>query len=269
MEGRTVFVDLGKGIGILFPQEQIPGEYHRIGSRIRALLLEVNMSPRGPQIILSRSHPEVLQKLFALEVPEIAAGAVEVKAVAREAGSRSKIAVTSHQEGVDPIGACVGQRGTRVMTVINELNGEKIDIIEWAEETSKYLGNSLSPAKVIDVDLQERSVAVVVVPDDQLSLAIGKGGQNVRLAAKLTNWKIEIRGETTSMSGAPEAVSEPTGEVTLKEEDDDEGIIRVGEKEKTDGVAALSLEALKNDKKVSESATVDEPKKKKTTKKQK
>ncbi len=195
VEGRTVYVDMGKTLGVLFPPEQIPGEYYRIGSRIRFFVVEVNSGPKGPQVILSRSHPKMIAKLFELEVPEVASGAVVLKSVAREAGSRTKIAVTSTQEGIDPIGSCVGHRGTRISTVIGEIGGEKIDVIEWAEDVQKYITNSLSPAKVVSVELNTKNTAIATVPDDQLSLAIGKEGQNVRLAAKLTGWKIDIRGE--------------------------------------------------------------------------
>ena len=236
VEGRTVFIDLGRGIGMLFPQEQIPGEYYRLGARLRTLLLEVNMSQRGPQIILSRAHPEFMRKLFALDVPEIAAGVVEIKNVAREAGSRTKIAVTSNQEGVDPIGACVGQRGTRVMAITNELGGEKIDIIEWDDDPERYIANAMSPAKVVDVELKHRSVATVLVPDEQLSLAIGRDGQNVRLAVKLTNWKIEVRGEMQKESEAPQAVAEIGGEVTLKQEPE------IGDQESEKVVTPLAAE---------------------------
>lgn len=193
-EARTAFVDLGRGVGVLFPQEQIPGERIRIGARVRMLLREVNMTPKGPQIILSRAHPDFVRELFKMEVPEIASEAVEIKAIAREAGSRTKIAVMSHQDGVDPIGACIGQRGTRVLTVMNELSGEKIDVIEWSEDAEEFIANALSPAKVTDVELRERATATVRVPEDQMSLAIGRDGQNVRLAVKLTNWKIDIEG---------------------------------------------------------------------------
>lgn len=195
VEGRTVYVDIGKTTGVLFPPEQIPGEYYRIGSRVRFYLVEVNAGPKGPQIILSRSHPKMISKLFELEVPEVASGAVVLKSVAREAGSRTKIAVTSTQEGIDPIGSCVGHRGTRIATVISEVGGEKIDVIEWSEEAQKFIANALSPAKVVGIELGQKGNATATVPDDQLSLAIGKEGQNVRLAAKLTGWKIDIRGE--------------------------------------------------------------------------
>jgi len=195
LEGRTVFVDLGKTIATLFLEEQIPSEHYRIGQRLRFLLLRVEMTPKGPMVLLSRSHPSVLRKLFELEVPEIAAETVEIKSIAREGGSRTKLAVTSNEEGIDPIGSCVGQRGTRVQTVINEIGGEKIDIIEWSENPEVFIAHALSPAKVLDVTLDEKErKAVVEVPPDQLSLAIGQKGQNVRLAAKLTGWKIDIKG---------------------------------------------------------------------------
>jgi N utilization substance protein A len=196
IEGDTVLVDLGKGVGVLFPSEQIRGERYEVGQRVKVLILHVEPATRGPKITLSRSHPDIVRKLFEMEVPEIFNGAVEIKAVAREAGSRSKIAVASTQEGIDPIGACVGQKGTRVQTVMAELGGEKIDIIEWSEDPVKFIANSLSPAKILNVqpDLEEKEAKVGVL-EDQLSLAIGKAGQNVRLAARLTGWKIDINQE--------------------------------------------------------------------------
>ncbi|HEX3100038.1 MAG TPA: transcription termination factor NusA [Patescibacteria group bacterium] len=196
VEGDTVLVDLGKGVGVLFPSEQIRGERYDIGQRIKVLILHVEPATRGPKITLSRSHPDIVRKLFEMEVPEIFNGAVEIKSVAREAGSRSKIAVSSTQDGIDPIGACVGQKGTRVQTVMAELGGEKIDIIEWSEDPVKFIANSLSPAKILNVQLDmEEKEAKVGVLEDQLSLAIGKAGQNVRLAARLTGWKIDINQE--------------------------------------------------------------------------
>jgi N utilization substance protein A len=196
IEGRKHFVDIGKTIGILFPDEQISGENYRIGQRLRVYLLKVERGPRGTSIYLSRVYPKLVSKLFAIEVPEIAAGTVIIKSIAREPGSRTKIAVFSEEEGVDPVGSLVGQKGTRVQAVINEVNGEKIDIIEWDEDVTKFIANALSPAKVLDVELVEkRREAVAIVPEDQLSLAIGQRGQNVRLAAKLTGWKIDVRSE--------------------------------------------------------------------------
>ncbi|MFY9462851.1 MAG: transcription termination factor NusA [Candidatus Sungiibacteriota bacterium] len=194
VEGRNVYVDIGRSAGMLPPEEQIPGEHYRIGERVKVLIALVEKNPRGPGIFLSRTHPRLLKKLFELEVPEIATGAVEIKAIAREPGSRSKVAAVSHESGVDPVGSLVGQKGVRVSTVIQELGGEKIDIIAWSDDPKELIAHALSPAKVISVEINEhRHDARVTVPEDQLSLAIGKRGQNVRLAAKLTGWKIDVR----------------------------------------------------------------------------
>lgn len=195
IEGHNVFIDLGKSIGVLFPQEQVQGENLRMGQRVKVYLYKVESDPKGPGITLSRTHPEMVKKLFELEVPEIFAGTVVIKSIAREAGSRTKIAVSTDEEGIDPIGSCVGQKGTRVQAVIEELGGEKIDIIEWNEKPEKYIAASISPAKVLKVEANaDKKEAKVTVPEDQLSLAIGKRGQNVRLAAKLTGWKIDVIG---------------------------------------------------------------------------
>ncbi|MEJ0021747.1 MAG: transcription termination factor NusA [Candidatus Doudnabacteria bacterium] len=216
IEGETVLIDLGKTTGVLFPSEQIKGEKYAIGARIKVLILHVEPTAKGPKITLSRSHPDVVRRLFEIEVPEIFNGIVEVKAIAREAGSRTKIAVWSSQDGVDPIGACVGQRGTRVQVIMAELNGEKIDIISWSEDPVKFIANALSPAKILNVTLNEDAKeAKVGVLEDQLSLAIGKTGQNVRLAARLTGWKIDIAEEKIS-GGQPE--SEVTSEELNPEE---------------------------------------------------
>jgi N utilization substance protein A len=197
IEGRNTYIDLGKSVGVLFPQEQVQGETLRMGQRVKVYLYRVESDPKGPGITLSRTHPDMVKKLFELEVPEIFAGTVEIKAIAREAGSRTKMAVTSDEEGIDPIGSCVGQKGTRVQAVIEELGGEKIDIIEWNEKPEKFIAAAISPAKVLKVDVNvDRKEAKVTVPEDQLSLAIGKRGQNVRLAAKLTGWKIDVIGVT-------------------------------------------------------------------------
>lgn len=218
IESGRVFVDLGKSVGVLFPSEQIPGEEYRIGQRLKLYIDKVDSDPKSLGIKLSRRHPQLLVKLFELEVPEIFAGTVEIKAVAREAGQRSKIAVASNEEGIDPVGSCVGQKGTRVQAIIDELNGEKIDIIEWVDNTEEMIERALAPAKVVKVELlegvdaqesigkekevakddeeaeemEEIKKAVAYVKDDQLSLAIGKRGQNVRLAAKLTGWNINV-----------------------------------------------------------------------------
>ncbi len=193
IEGRNVFLNIGKTLGILTREEQVPGEFYRLGQRLKIYVLKTENTSRGPVIFLSRSHPRLISRLFELEVPEIASGQVEIKAIAREPGSRSKIAVFSNDEKIDPIGATVGQRGTRVMAVINELGGEKIDIVNWAEDPQELIANSLSPAKVLDIKIKDKNIALAIVPEDQLSLAIGKDGQNVRLAAKLTGWKIDVR----------------------------------------------------------------------------
>ncbi len=212
VEGRTIFFDLGRAIGVMPPQETIPREEYQIGSRYRLYLVSIEDTPKGPMIYLSRSHPKMLSRLFELEVPEIASGTVLIKSIAREAGSRTKIAVVSTEEGIDPIGSCVGQRGTRVTTVINELGGEKIDVISWSEDEREFIGNALSPAKVIDVEIdKDKNQAITLVPEEQLSLAIGKEGQNVRLAAKLTGWKIDVR--------SPRKVQEKDEAKTPKDEE--------------------------------------------------
>ncbi len=204
VERGNIFIDMGRASGILPFEEQIPGEHYRQGEKVRMYLTRVEETPRGIFLRLSRSHPKFLAKLFETEVPEIAAGAVEVKAVAREAGARSKIAVFSHDAHVDPVGSMVGQRGVRVSTVMSELGGEKIDIIEWSPEAEKFIEDALSPAKVISVKVNPEEVsAVVEVAEDQQSLAIGKGGQNVRLAAKLTGFRIDIR--SAQADTAPES----------------------------------------------------------------
>lgn len=193
VERGNVYVDLGRAAGIMFYNESIPGEHYRSGERLRFYLLAVQEESRLPGVILSRSHPRFVSKLFEFEVPEIAEGLIEIKSIAREPGSRTKIAVHSNAEGVDPVGALVGQRGTRVMAVTNELANEKIDIIEWSEDPAKFIGQALSPAKAREVQMLPRRTALVLVSEDQLSLAIGRGGQNARLAAKLTGWKIDVR----------------------------------------------------------------------------
>ena len=194
-EGRMVYLDIGHIMALMPAEEQIGRENYSSGQRLKVLIVSVNLSPKGPEIIVSSAHPDLIREMFRTEVPEINSGVVEIKAVAREAGARSKIAVMSHQDSIDPVGSCVGQRGTRVQTIIAELGGEKIDIIEWHEDTEKFIVNSLSPAKVASLELRDKEKsALVKVKEDQLSLAIGKAGQNVRLAAKLTGWKIDIEG---------------------------------------------------------------------------
>ena len=196
-ERKNVIIDLGKTEATLPPSEQTPGEEYRFNDRIKTYITEVKKTTKGPQIMVSRTHPWLVKRLFELEVPEIHDGIVEIKSIAREPGSRTKIAVFSKDDNVDPVGACVGQRGTRVQAVVDELRGEKIDIIKWSGNPEEFISSSLSPAKVIRVDInEEEKFAKVTVPDFQLSLAIGKEGQNARLAAKLTGWKIDIKSES-------------------------------------------------------------------------
>lgn len=207
IEQRQVFIDLGKAEAVLLPTEQINGEPYRYGERIKTYIVEVKKLPKGPQIMLSRTHPGLLRRLFELEVPEIHDGIVEIKSVAREPGLRSKIAVHSEDENVDPVGACVGHKGLRVQMIVNELRGEKIDVVRWSENPEEYIANALSPAKVIAVEVfEDDKSSRVIVPDYQLSLAIGREGQNARLAAKLTGWKIDIKSETQALmlQGDPE-----------------------------------------------------------------
>lgn len=199
MERGSVFVDMGRAVGFLSYDEQIPGERFKQGERIRAYLYKVEESPRGVFLKLSRSHPKFLEQLFFAEVPELSQGIVEIKAIAREAGARSKIAVYSSDEHIDPVGAMVGQRGVRVSTIMSEIAGEKIDVIEWSNDPIEFIEEALSPASVLNVELdEEHKIAKVSVSEDQQSLAIGKGGQNARLAAKLTGWKIDVQAVKAS-----------------------------------------------------------------------
>jgi N utilization substance protein A len=193
-EGRNILVDLDRVTAIMPPDEQIHFEKYNTGNRVKVVLLAVNLTSRGPELIVSRAHPLIVQKLFESEIPEIANGAILVKAVAREAGARSKVAVFTPDEGVDPIGSCIGQRGSRIQTIIAELGGEKVDVIEWSDKPEKFIANALLPAKVLTVETNaETKEAIVTVPAEQLSLTIGREGQNVRLAVRLTGWKINIR----------------------------------------------------------------------------
>jgi len=231
MERGNLYVDLGRATGILPYDEQIPGERYRQGERIRALLYQVEESPRGIYLRLSRAHPDFLKKLFEMEAPEAASGVVVFKAIAREAGSRSKVAVASSDPHVDPVGSLVGQRGVRVSTVTSELGGEKIDIIEWSEDHKNFIEEALSPARVLSVAIdEEEHKATVTVAEDQQSLAIGRGGQNVRLAAKLTGWRIDIqsvggqsvptgetKAETAEATKEGESAGEPAAESPQKE----------------------------------------------------
>lgn len=209
MENKNVYIDLGKVEAVLTPNEQIPGEVYQYHDRMKTYIVEVKRTTKGPQIMVSRTHPGLLKRLFELEVPEIHDGVVEIKSVAREPGMRSKISVYTADENVDPVGACVGHKGMRVQTIVNELRGEKIDIVKYSEDPAQYVANALSPAKVLTTEVNENEkICRVVVPDYQLSLAIGKEGQNARLAAKLTGWKIDIKSESQAAAekyAAPEA----------------------------------------------------------------
>ena len=197
MEGRNVIIDLGKAEALLPASEQVRTEHYRSGQRMKFYVLEVYKAAKGPQVVVSRTHKQLIRRLFELEVPEIFKGIVEIKAIAREGGFRSKVAVWSTQEGVDPVGACVGLRGTRIQNVVNELNGERIDVVLWDPEASRFVAHALSPAQVVKVKMDpDSNTASVVVPDRQLSLAIGKEGQNARLAAKLTGWRIDIKSQS-------------------------------------------------------------------------
>lgn len=220
MENGNVYVDLGKATGVIFPNDQINGERYYPGQRIKVYVVRVEQTQRGPQIVVSRTHPEMIRKLFEMEVPEIAAGTVEISGIAREAGGRTKIAVKSNAEGVDPVGTFVGGRGSRVQAVMAELGEEKIDIINYSDDPAEYIASALSPTKVVSVKLnEEEKKALVKVPEDQLSLAIGKAGQNVRLAAKLTGWNVDIDGadeagvEATAEASADKPVKKRTGDL--------------------------------------------------------
>ncbi len=229
IDGRIVFVDLGKSVGALFPSEQMEGENYRVGQRVKVYILRVEADAKGPGITLSRAHAEMVRHLFTLEVPEIFSGVVEIKRIAREAGSRTKLAVFTAEEGVDPIGSCVGQKGTRVQAVIDELGGEKIDIIEWSEDVQKFIKAALSPAKVSKVELDEATKSAIVhVPEDQLSLAIGRKGQNVRLASKLTGLRIDIAGSGTRKAKENEESGMKNEESVVEGEEVE---IKEGEKE--------------------------------------
>lgn len=228
-EGRNVLVDLGRTTGLMPQDEQVYGEQYRPGQRIKVYIVSVELGPKGPQIRLSRAHEDIVRQLFMLEIPEINNDIIEIMSIAREAGSRSKVAVRALEEGIDPIGSCVGQRGTRVQTIINELGGEKVDIIEWQEDDRDYIANALSPAKITSIDLKEdEKVADVNVEDDQLSLAIGRSGQNVRLASKLTGWTINIIGsdqpkeseEASESNDSSNETDEPVAEDSTESADE-------------------------------------------------
>jgi N utilization substance protein A len=209
IEPKAAIIDLGKAEATLPITEQVPTEHYRVGQRLKVYVVEVNRTPRGPQIVVSRTHRGLVRRLFELEVPEIYSGVVEMKSIAREPGSRTKVAVMARQEGVDPIGSCVGVRGVRIQNVVNELNGEKIDVVQWSPDPATFVENALSPAAVISVRLNEaEKTATATVPERQLSLAIGREGQNARLAAKLTGWRIDIKAASLPRAeGAAPALS--------------------------------------------------------------
>jgi N utilization substance protein A len=243
VERGSIYLDMGRAVGVIPYEEQIPGERFKQGERVRAYLFKVDETARGVFLKLSRSHPKFLEELFRAEVPELTQEIVEIKAIAREAGSRSKVAVSSSDDHIDPVGALVGQRGVRVSTIMSELAGEKIDIIEWSEDASKFIEEALSPANIVSIDLEEtgseedgdlQRIAKVVVAEDQQSLAIGKGGQNVRLAAKLTGWKIDI-----SSTGISEDSEEAEDKETLKQVQGDESDTE-NEKEKSEEVEEVT-----------------------------
>lgn len=258
MDGRNVVIDIGRGQAVMPPEEQVRNEYYRLNSRVSVLIADIRETFRGQQVIVSRSDPRLVSALFAREVPEVGAGSVEVKAIAREAGNRTKIAVMSNQEGVDPVGSCVGQKGVRVQAVINELNGEKIDIIQYSEDKEKFLKAALAPAEVTKVEFnKDKTEVTVTVPDDQLSLAIGRGGTNVKLAAKLVGVKVKVISDKTDPGivvtgneeyeidqlGLPEAVRNILVENSLTRIED---LVHNMEKvEKLPGVDASSVETIK------------------------
>ena len=226
IESRQIFVDLGRTEAILPAAEQVPSERYRVGQRLKVNILEVVRTNRGPRVVVSRSHPDLVRRLFEVEVPEIFNGTVELKSVAREAGSRSKVAVAARQDGVDPVGCCVGLRGIRIQNIVNELNGEKIDVIMWSPDVAVFIAHALSPAQILGVELNEgEGVATVIVPDRQLSLAIGKEGQNVRLAAKLTLWRIDIKSASTVEAERAEAEKAEAAKPLVEMEAEEEAVV--------------------------------------------
>ena len=230
ISNETVFVNLGRTEGILPVNEQVKGERYEVNSRIKVYIMDVKKTTKGPQVFLSRSHPGLVKRLFELEVPEIQDGIVEIKSIAREAGSRTKIAVYSDDENVDPVGACVGTRGIRVQAVVNELFDEKIDIINWSDDPAEMISNALAPAKVEKVIINEdEKSATVIVPDYQLSLAIGKEGQNVRLAAKLTAWKIDIKSSSQYSESADDYIEDEDMLVDYNDNIEEEAELTDGE----------------------------------------
>ena len=222
---NIVVMDLGKLEGVMPSKEQIPTEHYKVNDKIKAYVVDVEKGAKGaPQVIVSRSHPDFVRKLLEFEIPEIYEGVIEIKSVSRDAGNRSKVAVYSPDPNIDPVGSCVGQKGVRIQNVINELNGEKIDVIEWNEDPSIYIASALLPAQILAVDIkEEEKFAQVIVPDDQLSLAIGKAGQNARLAARLTNWKIDIKSETQFREMIMNSQNEESAEEVIEAQTENNG----------------------------------------------
>jgi N utilization substance protein A len=264
-EGRNVVLDLDTNVTAFLPmQEQIRFERYNVGDRIKVLLLSVALTTRGPELIVSRAHPDFVRKLFATEIPEIANGTIDIKGVAREAGSRSKVSVFTEDNSIDPIGSCIGQRGARIQTIINEIGGEKVDIIEYSEDPKRYISNSLLPAKVTSVTLhEEERAAVVTVPADQLSLTIGREGQNVRLAVKLTGWKINIKEAETGkeIMGEGGAVIAPVVATSLASD-----VVAAVTEEATTPVEAAPVDAVAADAEATEKPAAKKPRKKKAKK---
>jgi N utilization substance protein A len=247
MDAKHFVVDLGKTEAIFPAPEQVRNEHYRVGQRLKLYLLEVHRSIKGPQLILSRTHKNLLRRLFELEVPEIYRGVVEIKSIAREAGFRSKVAVAARQEGIDPVGSCVGLRGIRIQNIVNELNGERIDVIQWDPDPSRFVANALSPAQVLNVRISdEDNTASVVVPDRQLSLAIGKEGQNARLAAKLTGWRIDIKPESAMGEQLAAAAASPAPKKAARAKVPANGDAvaqpRLGDAQTEEGVAPSEIE---------------------------
>jgi N utilization substance protein A len=245
-EAGQVLIELGRTEAVLPPSEQVRSERYRAGQRLKVVLLQVARTAKGPKVIVSRSHPELLRRLFEMEVPEVYNGTVEIKSIAREAGFRSKIAVAAKQEGIDPVGCCVGLRGIRIQNIVSELNGEKIDVVLWSPEPSMFIANALSPAHIVSVQLNKQDqIATVIVPDKQLSLAIGKEGQNARLAAKLTGWRIDIKSASIAEA---EKVKEVKPVSKEKEEEEleavKEEVIAVPAGTPADGEMITGLETL-------------------------
>jgi len=267
VEGRLVFIDLEKAIGILPMDEQIMGERYNIGNRIKVYIKEVRSGVRGAEIILSRKSEEIVRQIFSMEIPEIANGLVEIKGLAREAGSRSKVAIYTDSENIDPVGSCVGQRGVRIQTIISELGGEKVDIIEYSDDPAKFISNALAPAKITSIDIDEKNKkAIVKVAEDKLSLAIGKNGQNVRLAARLTGWKIDIFAQGEDV---PVIESEDLAEENNKPEEDIK-IEKIKDEDNSEQSKVKEIKEKKVKKKVEKKEKVDkDAKEKKEVKKEK